>query len=108
MSLVKIETNGAVRTVTLNRPEKRNALNLSLLYDIGASLNERRELPVKCAVLTGAGDKAFAAGGDLKELDAIRSEADTRAMSERGHAALDAIRYYPVPEIGRASCRERV
>jgi enoyl-CoA hydratase len=95
-----IECADDVLHVTINRPEKRNALSLALLDELGAAFRDHIDTPVKCAVLTGAGDRCFAAGGDLKELDAIRSEEDTRAMSERGHNALDAIRYFPVPVIG--------
>jgi len=95
-----IEASGEVLRITINRPEKRNALSLALLDELGATFRAHADKRYKCAVLTGAGDKAFAAGGDLKELDAVRSEEDTRAMSERGHNALDAIRYFPVPVIG--------
>ena len=86
--------------VTINRPEKRNALSLTLLDELGETFRSCVDEPLKCAVLTGAGDRCFAAGGDLKELDAVRSNHDARAMSERGHRALDSIRYFPVPVIG--------
>ncbi|MDP6436653.1 MAG: enoyl-CoA hydratase/isomerase family protein [Gammaproteobacteria bacterium] len=95
-----VDVDGDVLRLTLNRPEKRNALSLSLLDELGSALHENRDTPVKCAVITGAGDRCFAAGGDLQELDAIRTEDQTRAMSERGHAALDELRYFPVPVIG--------
>ncbi len=95
-----VEHTGDILRLTLNRPEKRNALSLALLEKIAAVLKEHRNTPVKCAVITGAGERCFAAGGDLKELDAIRTTRQTRAMSEHGHDALDAIRYFPVPVIG--------
>jgi enoyl-CoA hydratase/carnithine racemase len=95
-----VEISDDVLRITINRPEKRNALSMGLLDELGAALNSHRETPIKCVLLTGAGDRAFAAGGDLKELDAIRSKSAARVMSERGHAALDAIRYFPVPVIG--------
>jgi len=95
-----VEQRADVLHLTLNRPEKRNALSLALLDEIGATLEDFRDKPIKCAVITGAGDRCFAAGGDLNELNAIRSPEQTRAMSERGHAALDAIRYFPAPVIG--------
>jgi enoyl-CoA hydratase len=95
-----VEATDDVLRLTINRPEKRNALSMSLLDEIGETLNNHRDTSVKCVVLSGAGDRCFAAGGDLKELDAIRTEAQTRSMSERGHTALDAIRYFPVPVIG--------
>jgi len=98
--ILLVEAADDVLRLTINRPEKRNALSLGLLDKLGAALEAHRHQPIKCAVITGAGDRCFAAGGDLKELDAIRSNAQARAMSERGHAALDAIRYFPAPVIG--------
>jgi enoyl-CoA hydratase len=95
-----VEVDGDVLHLTLNRPEKRNALSLSLLDDLGAALRAHRDMPLKCATITGAGDRCFAAGGDLKELDAIRTTEQAQAMSKRGHAALDEVRYFPVPVIG--------
>jgi enoyl-CoA hydratase/carnithine racemase len=95
-----VNVDGDVLRLTVNRPKKSNALSLSLLDDLGTALREHRDLPLKCATITGAGDRCFAAGGDLKELDAIRTTEQTQAMSERGHAALDEVRYFPVPVIG--------
>lgn len=95
-----VDLHGPVLWLTVNRPDKRNALSLALLDEIGATLAKHAgDEAIKCAVLTAAGDKCFAAGGDLQELDAIRSEADTRAMSRRGRAALDQVRNFPVPVI---------
>ncbi len=94
------EVDGDLLRVTINRPEKRNALSLGLLDDIGGAFHQHRHDELKCAVITGAGDKAFAAGGDLKELDALRSNAEARSMSARVHDVLDQIRYFPVPVIG--------
>jgi enoyl-CoA hydratase len=95
-----VERRGPVLRLTINRPEKRNALNLALLDEIGATLAKSAgDHGILCAVITAAGDKCFAAGGDLQELDAIRSEADTRAMSRRGRAALDQVRAFPLPVV---------
>jgi len=96
-----VEVCDHVLRLTINRPEKRNPLSLGLLDDIGNTFAEHAEnRDLKLAVIRGAGDKAFAAGGDLKELDAVRSEADTLAMSRRGRKALDHIRYFPLPVVG--------
>lgn len=95
-----VECADDILQVTINRPEKRNALSLAMLDELGATFRKYSDTELKCAVLTGAGNRCFAAGGDLKELEAIRSVEDTRAMSERGHNALDAVRYFPVPVIG--------
>ncbi len=95
-----VERQDAVLRLTINRPEKRNALSLALLDEIGAAFaGHADDTSLKCVVLTGAGDRCFAAGGDLAELDAVRAEAETRAMSRRGRAALDQVRAFPVPVI---------
>lgn len=95
-----VERRGAVLHLVINRPQRRNALALALLDAIGATLAEHAaDSDILCAVITGSGEKCFAAGGDLQELDAIRSAADTRAMSRRGRAALDQVRAFPVPVI---------
>ena len=94
------EIQSGVLKLTINRPEKRNALSLKLLDQIGDTLLRHADhAALKCAIITAAGDKAFAAGGDLKELDAIRSNADARTMSQRGRTALDRIRDFPLPVV---------
>ncbi len=99
-SSLLIERRGAVLHLTINRPDKRNALSLALLDEIGATLTQHAGDPaILCAVIAAAGDKCFAAGGDLQELDAVRSEADARTMSRRGRAALDQVRAFPVPVV---------
>ena len=98
--ILLIDHRGDRLQVTINRPERRNALSLELLDRLGESFTRFAADPaLKCAVLIATGDRCFAAGGDLKELDAVRSEADTLAMSRRARAALDAVRRFPVPVI---------
>lgn len=96
-----VDCQDGVLTLTINRPEARNALSLALLDDLAGALADHANDPsLSVAVITAAGDRCFAAGGDLKELDAVRSEDDAAAMSRRGRAALDAVRNFPVPVIG--------
>ncbi len=94
-----VETQAGCLSLTINRPAQRNALSLKLLDQIGDALRAVEE-DYRCVVLTAAGDRCFAAGGDLKELDAVRSEAEAREMSRRGRRALDAVRQCPVPVVG--------
>jgi enoyl-CoA hydratase len=99
-SVLIVEQRGNRLQVAINRPERRNALSLDLLDRIGEVFTHfSRDESLQCVVLTATGDRCFAAGGDLKELDAIRTEADTLAMSRRARAALDAVRQFPVPVI---------
>ena len=94
------ERRGDTLRVIINRPDKSNALSLELLDRIGSTFAEHAtDATLKCAVLTASGDRCFAAGGDLRELEAVRSETDTLAMSRRGRAALQQVRQFPVPVI---------
>ena len=98
--LVVTRFAAAVLWVTLMRPEKRNALSDALIADLGATFeNWRHRDDVALVVLTGAGDKAFASGGDLKELEAMRAEDEAVAFARRTRAALDNIRRFPVPVV---------
>ncbi|MEM1230167.1 MAG: enoyl-CoA hydratase/isomerase family protein [Pseudomonadota bacterium] len=96
-------TVGPVLWLRIERSAQHNALALSMLDTIGTRLQAAARVlkthpdAVRLAVITGAGDQSFAAGGDLKELDAVRSEAQAQAMTERGMRALDAIRDFPQP-----------
>ena len=63
------ETRGAVTLITLNRPQALNALNSQVLEElIAAFAAYEADAGQRCAVLTGAGEKAFAAGADIKEM----------------------------------------
>src|ERR1700760_3104509 len=65
---VRYEMRGAVAIITLNRPERRNAINGAMregLFDAWSRFEA--DAAAKVAVLTGAGDKAFCAGMDLQE-----------------------------------------
>lgn len=64
---VIVERQGAVVWITINRPERRNALNQSVASGIIAALDEAEaNSDIRAVVLTGAGGKAFCAGGDLQ------------------------------------------
>ena len=68
---ILVERRGAVTLVTLNRPEALNALSSAVLEDlIAAFVAFEADDGQRCAVVTGAGDKAFAAGADIKEMAA--------------------------------------
>ncbi len=89
-----------VLRLTINRPKQRNALSLPLLDEISTCLHAHREqTELRCVIITASGDRCFAAGGDLKELDAIRTPDQSLAMSQRGRKALDSIRQFPVPVV---------
>ena len=92
------ERDGGLLRLTLNRPRQHNALSFALLEQLRETLEKyARDAALKCVIVTGAGDKSFCAGGDLHELDSMRSLDDAREISRIGRRALDAVRYFPVP-----------
>ncbi|WP_343613481.1 enoyl-CoA hydratase-related protein [Novosphingobium sp.] len=68
-STLIVETQGAVTIITLNRPKALNALNSQVLEELIAAFEAfEADESQRCAVLTGSGEKAFAAGADIKEM----------------------------------------
>ena len=66
---ILVEQKGAVTLITLNRPQALNALNSQVLSDLIAAFDAFQADDTQgCAVITGSGDKAFAAGADIKEM----------------------------------------
>jgi enoyl-CoA hydratase len=66
---ILVERDGRVGIVTLNRPKELNALNNQLMSELSSALGEfDRDDEIRCIVITGAGDRAFAAGADIKEM----------------------------------------
>lgn len=94
-----VARDGGVATVTVNRPEARNALDgqtLDALYDAFAGLE--RDDTVRCAILTGAGDQAFVAGADIKAMAGL-DPVGARSFSEHGRRLGDLIEGLSVPVI---------
>jgi enoyl-CoA hydratase len=100
LAVLECHVERGVLRVSINRPEQRNALSLEVLGSIEAAFrNSATDKGISCVVLTGRGDRSFAAGGDLKELDSLRSIDDATHIATQGRKALDAVREFPVPVI---------
>ena len=79
------ERDGAVALITLNRPTVLNALNVALLGELSAALAAIEADPsVHVAILTGAGERAFAAGADIAELNALPSVIGGATLARAG------------------------
>jgi 2-(1,2-epoxy-1,2-dihydrophenyl)acetyl-CoA isomerase len=90
---------GAVRVLTLNRPEARNALNLELLRALRAALRAAADDPdVRCLVLTGAG-KAFCAGADVKDWAAQGPQQADDPWVVEAHGLVVELDAAPLPTI---------
>ena len=91
-----------IATLTLSNPDKLNAVDADMWRALQRSMSAINGDPgVRCVVLRGAGDKAFAAGGDIEEFLTVRATVDDALHyhEELVAAALDAIRACPVPTV---------
>jgi enoyl-CoA hydratase len=84
---VAIERDGAVAVLTLNRPQVLNALNADLLAKLSSELKTLdADASVRAVIITGSGSKAFAAGADIGELNALRSPFQGATKARTGQA----------------------
>src|SRR5712691_3224540 len=96
---LRLEVEGRVATILIDRPGARNALATQTMRELDELLEGMPRQPIRVLVIRGAGDKAFCAGGDLKELEHMRSEDDAAQMARGMRATLDRIPQLPVPVI---------
>jgi enoyl-CoA hydratase len=82
--LIKVERDGYIATVTLNRPDKLNALTKGMWRDLGHAVDAlSADDALRCVIVRGAGDKAFSPGNDIAE---FRNERANKAQAiEYGH-----------------------
>ncbi len=96
---IDIGRDGAVAVVTMNRQEALNAFNSAQLEELlGAMRLLGADEAIRAIIITGAGERAFAAGADIKEMEA-KSPLEAKAFAELGHAVCAAIEYAPQPTI---------
>ncbi len=102
---LKPADSGGIRTITINRPEKLNALNVATIAELDAAISEvEADDGVAAVVITGAGDKAFVAGADISELAtlgpveakefAIRGQEVFRRLERLGKPVVAAVNGY--------------
>lgn len=98
---ILLNRDGAVATVTLNRPDKMNALNLAMWRGLRqAFAGLAGDSRIRCVVLRGAGTQAFAPGADISEFDTDRdTPAQAMAYDEVMRGALGEVRGCPHPTI---------
>jgi len=78
------ELDNGTMVITINRPDKMNALNTNVIEDLGAALDEvYNNADVKTAIITGAGEKAFVAGADISEFGGLGADGGM-ALARRG------------------------
>jgi enoyl-CoA hydratase len=94
---VDLELDEDLAVITIDRPQARNAIAPTTMDELDKVLDAASG--AKALVVTGAGDRAFVSGGDLKQLSAIRTEADAMAMALRMRGICDRIANFPGPVI---------
>ena len=88
-----------VAVVTINRPAALNALNREVLDELAAVFAElKQNSDVACVILTGSGSKAFVAGADIAEMQALDA-VSAEHFARLGHAILNTIESFPKPVI---------
>jgi enoyl-CoA hydratase len=94
-----VETRNRIAFVTINRPDKLNALNEQAKAELKHAFESLREdASVDVVILTGAGEKSFVAGTDIKELTELNSDSG-RSFSEGGQAVFNLIENLGKPVI---------
>jgi enoyl-CoA hydratase len=97
---ILVERRAAYAVVTLNRPKVLNALNVATIADLRAAFAElEADAAVRAIVLTGSGERAFAAGADIGELSRIASVHAGAAVARAGQALTLAIEAMRTPVI---------
>lgn len=95
--LTSLEDN--IFIITINRPDKLNALNKTVIQELSEAIDEVYDNPeIKSAIITGAGSKAFVAGADISEFIELDPEI-APDLSRRGHEVFDNIENSPKPVV---------
>ena len=96
--MVDLVREGGLALLTLNRPEALNALSFAVIREIDAAFDEVATWDVRALIITGAGDKAFCAGADIKELTGRKVMAE-HAGAELGQRVFARLDRFPIPSI---------
>ncbi|HEY0197545.1 MAG TPA: enoyl-CoA hydratase-related protein [Rhodanobacter sp.] len=98
---LEIVNRGAIRTITVNRPDKLNALNRETLNELTLAFAQAaQDDAVRVVVLTGAGEKAFVAGADIAEMNGY-TPVQAQGFSRAGQRLMTSIERLGKPAIAR-------
>jgi enoyl-CoA hydratase len=98
MALIEWKQEGYVGTLTINRPKELNALNSAVLHELSDALDAVDLETTRCVIVTGAGEKAFAAGADIGEM-ATATQETGGDYSLLGNRVLQKLEELPIPTI---------
>lgn len=93
------EVENGILTITINRPDKLNALNAQVIQEIGQAVEAtRNENSIRGIIITGSGEKAFVAGADIAEFAEYNLE-EAMKLSSDGHKVFTSIEEFSKPVI---------
>ena len=99
MDFVKLELDGPIAVITIDRPKALNALNRQVLTEFSDAIGQvAANKTTRALIVTGGGEKAFVAGADIAEMAGL-SQAESAAFAELGHRVLDSLERLPIPVI---------
>jgi enoyl-CoA hydratase len=84
---------------TINRPERRNAVDYDIIQGLSEAVKQAASGNVKALVITGAGDKAFCSGGDLSVFHQLRTEEEAYSMLSKMGKVLTDLLMLPIPTV---------
>ncbi|WP_018921356.1 enoyl-CoA hydratase/isomerase family protein [Salsuginibacillus kocurii] len=86
--------------ITINRPDKRNAVNYEVMTELMECLGRAESDPnVRAVIVKGSGDAAFCSGGDLSVFHNLKTEVEAKEMLERMNRVLDKLYFFPKPTV---------
>lgn len=99
MDFVKLELEGPIAVITIDRPKALNALNRQVLTEFSDAIGQvAANKTTRALIVTGGGEKAFVAGADIAEMAGL-SQAESAAFAELGHRVLESLEHLPIPVI---------
>lgn len=99
-SSIIVSRDGSNSVITLNRPDKLNALNAAMLNELGGAISQiAKDKKCRGAIITGATARSFCSGADIGYINSLKSEGDAHAFVENVHAIFDSIEDLEKPAI---------
>ncbi|GAA0246600.1 enoyl-CoA hydratase/isomerase family protein [Haladaptatus pallidirubidus] len=95
---VRLDFDDDAATLTVDRPDRLNALNVETLHALREAISEAESEGARVLVLTGAGEKAFIAGADISHMQDL-SVTEAQEYAELGHEIADMLESFPAPVI---------
>ncbi|MGH3147385.1 MAG: enoyl-CoA hydratase/isomerase family protein, partial [Rubrobacter sp.] len=96
MDYVRVEREDSIAVLTVDRQERLNALDGQVVEELGQALLELEVEAPRAIVVTGAGERSFIAGADIKAMS-VMDPLEAKRFSEIGHAAMALLDRSPVP-----------